>query len=110
MGIDKRSANMLFRDLSIEFSNLEDKYDYFLKNKVERSVKFGGFGSITILKEANSSLLEVSISDDKITTEYPIKILLSTFFLVFIGEHILVNGYIRRVFYIPVERNSLYTL
>lgn len=109
MGIDKRSANMLFKDLSIEFSNLADKYDYFLKNKVERTVKFGGFGSITILKEANSSLLEVSISDDKITTEYPIKILLSTFFLVFISEHILVNSYIRRVFYIPVERNSLYT-
>lgn len=109
MGIDKRSASTLFKDLSIEFLNLEDKYIHFLKNKSDRTINVSDFGSITIHKEADKSLLEVSVSDEKITSEYPIRILLNTFFSIFICENILVNNYISRVFYIPVERNSLYT-
>ncbi|MCK9639587.1 MAG: ATP-binding protein [Prolixibacteraceae bacterium] len=109
MGIDRHSANMLFKDLSIEFLNLEAKYDQFLKNSAERTINFGGFGSMTILKDENTSLIKISVSNEKITAEYPMKMFLNTFFSIFICERVLINNYIRRVFYIPVERNSLYT-
>lgn len=80
-----------------------------MKSKSDRTINFSGVGSITLLKEAEKPLLEVSFSDEKITNEYPVKILLNTFLSLFICENILVNNYIKRVYYIPVERNSLYT-
>ncbi|MEI6138625.1 MAG: AAA family ATPase [Mariniphaga sp.] len=108
LGIDKQSASTLFKDLSIEILNLEEKYDLFFKNTYERTISIRGFGSFAISKEANKSHVILSFSDEENSNKSPVS-LLNNFMFNFICENILINNYIKRVFYIPVERNSLYT-
>ena len=108
MGIDKRTANMLFKDLSIEILNLEQSYDQFFITNFERTVIVPGFGSFAINKEANKSLVVLTYSEEEISNVRAV-FLLNKYISNIICESILINSYIKRVFYIPVERNSLYT-
>ena len=109
MGVDKQISSSIFKDLSIEFLNIEDKYDQFFKNDYKRIIHTLRSGSITINKDPDSALLVLSYIEGKNPDSSSFKVFLSKILSGFICENILINNYIKRVYYIPVERNSLYT-
>jgi energy-coupling factor transporter ATP-binding protein EcfA2 len=108
MGIDRKSANMLFKDLEINFLNVKSKFDRFFESEITKNVKFGD-NKVLLYSEKDSAKIEISSDNKKITDDFSVKTMLNILLSVFICEKILANEFIKRVFYLPVERNSLYT-
>lgn len=109
MGIDRKSADMLLKDLSIDIENIEEIYEYFKTKGFKRKVVINGEETISFNTEKDSTLItasssEIDLFEDKSTQEMVLK-----FAGIFIKDILAAKLFINKVYYIPVERNSLYT-
>ncbi|MDC1106978.1 AAA family ATPase [Prolixibacteraceae bacterium] len=110
MGVNRRSADALFNDLTIEILNRDELYNDFLMQQWTRAFDLRTEGVFTYVKNLGSD--EIQLRYDKgIETA-------SNSFLMDVVEFALKNvlknslfskSEIERVYYVPVERNSLYT-
>lgn len=109
MGIDKRSADMLFKDLSIDVNNIEEIYNDFINKELERSLILKTGDVISFSKEHESDIINISSLTIDISEDIATRKVALSYIGMFINDQLLEKSLINRIFYLPVERNSLYT-
>ena len=109
MGIDRQSAEMIFKDLNVGVLNLDAKYRDFFENSYEKTLVLQQTITFSLKKEANSSILNFMFNQQEAWDSNLSLPVVDALICFIVCKNILVNGEIGNVHYFPVERNSLYT-
>ena len=97
MGIDKRSADMLFKDLSIDVNNIEEIYNDFINKELERSLILKTGDVISFSKEHESDIINISSLTIDISEDIATRKVALSYIGMFINDQLLEKSLINRM-------------
>ncbi|PWJ42243.1 AAA family ATPase [Sediminitomix flava] len=103
LGVDRKTADMIFNQLGIQIIEIDSLHKEYMDSKIE--LKNGGDDTL-VAKEEGEERIKLPLDDENESTG---KTAIAGVMSFFVKKSILKLISIRRVYYIPVERNSLYT-
>jgi len=109
MGIDKRSAEMIFSNLKISLLNIDEIYNTYLDLELNAQLTSSNIQTFSFRKKARESNIEMHRNKTNLPDNYLAREIVNISLGNLICNYIFTKSIIGDVYYIPVERNSLYT-